>query len=543
MTSMLSKIAQEEEVRRRAIQEWAEQQELLLSPSKTVTMIFHRKNKKTFIQPKKLKLNGVEIEYSKTTKYLGCVLDTKLCWKNHIELKIQKAKRHLMMIKQSIGVRWGPQPKALKWAYQGIVLPSLTYGAIIWAKACETKGLRDKLSKLNRLISLLMCPMRKKSPTAGLQVLLDLQPVDLVIREAALKSFLRVNAHHRTRWDGMGQNKSYGHLKWCSVILKNHNIKPDGYDKTIFLNLDRRFRTDLESQALGLPTTTSSTQCYTDGSRLGNRSGYGLCITQDGSEITKKNGYLGQNATVFQSEVYAIQKASEILRNLNIKSVTIFTDSQAALQALAKVQINSSVVKNCILELNKLGENTSVDIKWIKAHSGFSGNERADQMAKSGTKKLVEEKIPPPYRLALSKIEEATRQLWDQRWTQSTDCRQTKQWFPVTNNTVSKKLMRTTRHQLGHIVQLVTGHNFLRYHQNVINNDIDPLCRMCCEADETSFHLVCECPAFWKLRAEVFKTYETIDNLEWSVRQVLKLVSNPQLSRLLEGEEEEPNIQ
>ena len=109
----------------------------------------------------------------------------------------------------------------------------------------------------------------------------------------------------------MGHNKSYGHLKWCSVILKNHNIKPDGYDKTIFLNLDRRFRTDLESQALGLPTTTSSTQCYTDGSRLGNRSGYGLCITQEGSEITKKNGYLGQNATVFQSEVYAIQKASE----------------------------------------------------------------------------------------------------------------------------------------------------------------------------------------------------------------------------------------
>ena len=131
------------------VQKWAEEQKLLLSPSKTVAMIFHRKSKKTFIQPKNLKLNGVEIEYSQSTKYLGILLDTKLCWKNHIEMKIQKAKRHLMMLKQSIGIRWGPQPKALKWAYQGIVLPSLTYGAIIWAKACETKGLRDKLSKLN----------------------------------------------------------------------------------------------------------------------------------------------------------------------------------------------------------------------------------------------------------------------------------------------------------------------------------------------------------------------------------------------------------
>ena len=167
----------------------------------------------------------------------------------------------------------------------------------------------------------------------------------------------------------------------------------------------------------------------------------------------------------------------------------------------------------------------------------------ADQEAKSGTKKVVEEKIPPPYRMALSKIEETTRQLWDQRWIQSSECRQTKQWFPVTNNSLSKKLMRTSRHQLGQIVQLVTGHNFLRYHQNLINNDINPLCRMCCEEDETSYHIVCKCPAFWKLRSDVFKTYETIDNLEWSVRQVIKLVSNPQLSSLLEGEDEPSNIQ
>ena len=59
------------------VQKWAEQQKLLLSPSKTVSMIFHRKSKKTFIQPKKLKLNGVEIEYSQSTKYLGITLDTK----------------------------------------------------------------------------------------------------------------------------------------------------------------------------------------------------------------------------------------------------------------------------------------------------------------------------------------------------------------------------------------------------------------------------------------------------------------------------------
>ena len=72
---------------------------------------------------------------------------------------------------------------------------------------------------------------------------------------------------------------------------------------------------------------------------------------------------------------------------------------------------------------------------------------------------------------------------------------------------------------------------------------VQPQVSLPSEADETSYHIVCKCPAFWKLRADVFKTYETIDNLEWSGRQVLKLVSNPQLASLLEGEDEPSNTQ
>ena len=121
------------------VQRWSERHELHLSPSKTVAMIFHRK--RSFIEPQKLKIGGVTIEYSSTTRYLGMTLDQKLCWKSHIEKKILSATRHLMVLKQALGVKFGPHPMALKWAYQGIVLPSLTFGAIVWAKACEKRGL------------------------------------------------------------------------------------------------------------------------------------------------------------------------------------------------------------------------------------------------------------------------------------------------------------------------------------------------------------------------------------------------------------------
>ncbi len=49
------------------------------------------------------------------------------------------------------------------------------------------------------------------------------------------------------------------------------------------------------------------------------------------------------------------------------------------------------MVKQCIHELNRLGKQKSVVIKWIKAHAGHEFNEVADLEAKSGTRSSVEE--------------------------------------------------------------------------------------------------------------------------------------------------------
>ena len=380
----------------------------------------------------------------------------------------------------------------------------------------------------------------KKTPTAGLEAIFYFPAIDLVLRETALKSYLRVQTHHRSNWDGLGRNNAYGHLRWCKAILDNLGVNPNGLDKTLYLNLNRRYKVDLESKNSGQPISVNSTQCYTDGSRLANRSGYGFFITQGISDVAKSNGYLGENATVFQSEVYAIQKASGILRDIDTDSVTIFTDSQAALNALAKMQITSKVVQNCILELNILAKTKDVEIKWVKSHIGIHGNEEADELAKSGTKKVVEEVIPLPKRMAINIIEEATRKLWDQRWSNSSECRQTKQWFPTTNRAKSKLLLRQDKNSLGLIVQLISGHNRLRYQESKMNQDVSPLCRAGCTVDETSWHIVCECPALWKLRAEVFNTYHNISApLKWSVQQIKKLVKNSRVIELLQGEQDD----
>ena len=82
---------------------------LRFNPQKTKAMFFHRKNK--FKEPKKLKMSGIEIDYSEHVKYLGLTFDTKLNFNKHIENKLVKAKKHLMMLRNAISTTWGHSPR------------------------------------------------------------------------------------------------------------------------------------------------------------------------------------------------------------------------------------------------------------------------------------------------------------------------------------------------------------------------------------------------------------------------------------------------
>ena len=91
---------------------------------------------------------------------------------------------------------------------------------------------------------------------------------------------------------------------------------------------------------------------------------------------------IGKEASIFQAEAYAIDKAAtkcnEILERSD-KHVRIFSDSQAVLRALSKTNITSKTVLDAKIALNILKEKvTTLSLKWIKAHHGHDGNEIAD---------------------------------------------------------------------------------------------------------------------------------------------------------------------
>jgi hypothetical protein len=88
--------------------DWASIIGVEFSTSKTMTMLFTRKRKKSYQSPGRLRLEGQSLPWVKEAKYLGVTIDDKLTWQTHITAKIKKAKKTLMAAKSSISKSWGP---------------------------------------------------------------------------------------------------------------------------------------------------------------------------------------------------------------------------------------------------------------------------------------------------------------------------------------------------------------------------------------------------------------------------------------------------
>ena len=478
-------------------------------------------------------MKGLNIPYQSEVKYLGVTLDSRLKWSSHLTQKINKSKRAIMRIRDSMGKMWGTAPKLLKWAYEGIIIPALSYGCAVWSRACQDGNNAKKLSTLNRLMMLTMMPLRRSTPTMGLEVLLHIPPLDIRIKEQALNEMLRIIPHNRTRWDGCGI-RGKGHIKDLTSKLETLGVSKFDFDSTKTILLKREFTIDLESFKSGLPVTNKDYLAFTDGSKLNQHTGYGLGIfSKNMSLLADEKGYLGPKNSVFQGEIIGIDKVCSKIQEIGAGNVTIFSDSQAAIAALANWKITSKTVEKCVKNLNLLSKNTNVEIKWVRSHSNFDGNEYADLMAKLGTKNRENETFcPPPISWAKQLIKQGSYNEWTQRWYYSNSCRQTKIWFPTLHRAFSRLLINLTRTTLGLMTEMITGHNRLNRHESLVDKEVSPNCRLCDEELETSFHIVAECPRLLYKRWEAFKTPFLDENPVWHPMSFLKFLRKAKIKEM-----------
>ena len=117
---------------------WCNEVRLSVNPNKTELVAFTRKRKlQGFFEPH---FFGVKLSLSGSVKYLGVILDSRLTWREHVEVKVRKAKAHnlLWACRRACGAAWGLRPKVVHWLYVAIVRPTISFASLVWWHGCQT---------------------------------------------------------------------------------------------------------------------------------------------------------------------------------------------------------------------------------------------------------------------------------------------------------------------------------------------------------------------------------------------------------------------
>ena len=294
---------------------------------------------------------------------------------------------------------------------------------------------------------------------------------------------------------------------------------------------------------------------YTDGSRNELSSGSGVAILDGGQVSTTLDGedmiydyHLGGQTTVFQSEVFAQKMAATLIINGSYgdddwvcgRPITIHTDNQASILALDNVWVKSLLVKQTMDLLDRAAKCCkSLTIRWVKSHSEHRGNVLADTAARKGRDDEVEPDWETPLlakAVMHSEINKMATRLWENEWNEVIGCRQTRHWFPTgPRKNFARNIVFRSKIMVGQLVQILTGHTFLKRHQAIIDeserqriiaaNDYenadddgnaiidapDPTCSRCdAGGEETPLHILTECEALGDLRRAIFGKWELV---------------------------------
>lgn len=475
----------------RRLEKWCGDVKLSVNPLKSMIVPFTNRYK--FSDLKKIYLFGQRIELSKEAKYLGVTLDTRLNWKAHIEKTIEKAIRCFWACRRMVGRTWGLQPKMISWLYTHVIIPKITYGAIAWWHKTNEKTTANKLEAIQRMAELAITGAMRTTPTAAMNMLLGLPPLSITIEAVATLSA------HRLACLGL----------WCDYETKTGHKSLNTFltrEKDSWKNTDRivcqyffdpPFKVEIKDREAWtekeLKKGEKEVFWFSDASKTDSGTGIGVHCDTLTNDLSIS---LNNSSSVFQAEIFAIdQCAKECLKmGCNVDSVCIYSDSQAALRALDSYATKSKTVLNCLKSIEELSANRKVTLKWIPAHSGFIGNEKADELAKTASSKTHPEITLNICSSGMkNKMKSWVKTTHLKQWNCTADLRVSKMLIPFITDEIRDEILNMNRKNLRLLVGVLTGHCGLRKHLFNMKIISDPTCRFCGLADETADHILCSC--------------------------------------------------
>ncbi|KAK7093030.1 hypothetical protein V1264_008689 [Littorina saxatilis] len=486
---------------------WAESWCVTINREKSTATLFTLSTK---AKPGKLTLGNTTLKYEDQQTYLGVTFDKKMTWKPHINQAEGKARRKLNILRKLAGTTWGATDKILKSVYQGTVRPHLEYGSNSWMTAAKTH--LQTLDKVQNQALRLITGAMKTTPIVKMEETSSIPPL---AKRREQKAMLQANKFRCSENHPMKerlQTLSSGRLKRSSFAVearalnrKHQETLPnqvipisfsldappwEDREETVTVQTtiphinNKGEHSDQALKALTLATLEERypddawIRVYTDGSATNavKSGGAGVHIQYPGGERTEETLPTGLYCTNYKAEVDALIQAAHTIatRADHNTNVVFLTDALSVLQAY-----NSESQPSLKKALNNIKSLRTV-LQWIPSHCGIEGNEKADDLAKSGAKKEQEDNA-----VSLAEL-----------------------------NTITKALFRTpaqkdslhllTRPEQVTIFRLRTGHNRLNKHlHSKLKVVPSPMCP-CEEAEQDTHHILQDCGNFQLLRRKMW---------------------------------------
>ncbi|GFT91162.1 probable RNA-directed DNA polymerase from transposon X-element [Trichonephila clavipes] len=438
---------------------WCIENNMTVNLKKT-TCQFFTLNRQPFSP--QLVYNGMPVQQSDVSIYLGCALDNKLKWTKHAELVVSKARKRLSILKRLTGVKWGCNRDTLNTTYKTYIQPVLNYCNEVLISASENTPPNNSF-------------WRDYDSDGGRNLKTQKGFIQCV----------RENIQYKVINDVPFELLSFANPLDYAIL----DIRLD-----LVLNVRKRDLSSTALHAIALETINTRfppekwLHVYTDGSLLDFSQGAGIGVF---SHLFSFYLHAGPLTTHFDGEVGAIHITLQQLavRLPPIERAVILSDSTSALQALSNYNENNCLrVQNCRELLGKI--KGKIVFQWVPSHCGLWENERADFLAKKGTGILQNFRRDLTLHSAKLEIKRIFRESF--RLTASRAARD-KPWSTLCKK--SHGIPSSPRAAAVAKFRLLTGHDCLCAHLFRFNLVTSPICVLCDTGqDMTAAHLD-ECSA------------------------------------------------
>ena len=339
----------------------------------------------------------------------------------HLEAVAARSVRKLGFLKKVADTTWGADTNILRRVYTGAVRPIMEYATTSWATASNAN--KSKLDKVQNVALRAIVGAMKTTPIKKMEKRADLEPLELRRTFKVLthtEKIRRLTGHPLHKKLGAPtknrlKRQSLSHLARDLRRTRHEDIldpqineenhlcsrdwNQDDLRATIFLEVPGLLPVEqqipTQQMALTLEMLEEKypqadwTHIYTDGSAeeaVGN-GGSGVFVRTPTGQTISYSNVNGRKCSNFKAETSALQNAVAYTAEMKPQKTVILTDSKAALQSRTS-NTPDQPIHQLLKDLQLLPHECTVVLQWIPAHSGIPGNERADRLAKSGSKQL-----------------------------------------------------------------------------------------------------------------------------------------------------------